>query len=604
MQTEGTNKLDFVSNKRELLIPLYQREYKWTDEKIISLISDVRKRDKFLGNIILDETESNYEIVDGQQRITTCYLILIYLFNRYNGHKIEQSLLRGYIKPYNTILLKNNSIGDYITENDNLMKIDINDENDIYRQKGDFKRAYETIENAINTFSRDEINDFKKQLLDSEILVLVNDRHNNTRPIEQLFLDINEKAQLLEVEDIFKGHCFEIYNEEYHSELRNLWVQLRKCSYEFKKFGYEDTSQYIYLFLLENDKKDIPEKLTISGKHYLDGKTMDETNQLLSDMIRFGKSILKFYDNLKNDDYRFRDLCENSHEYRNENDHKILKQMCRIMLEPRGKAQYQKLPFMYLIHQLSLNKNMAMSLTHKDFRRIITNLYIYTSVFVYNGLKKSKESIDHTIRVAIKKEDITTLLNASKLLRVGIIEKLIVPSAYNAEKMYFVYSIIDNYISNDTWISKIYSKHEEDNFEHFIIPNNRNRLIEWVDEDNSFTIKLSLDTVSNFKKKTINLLILNKDLNGEIEHNDIITKIETIKNWYGEKKLPKHISEFIAYIENMPEYKALKELKNTKCAHEEIERKYYGFINAYFDEEHSTMLSNIQTAFRQSFRNS
>ena len=76
---------------KELRIPLYQREYKWTNEKIAELIRDVNSRDKFLGILILDERDSYYEIVDGQQRITTCYLALMCLYNLYEGHLREQA---------------------------------------------------------------------------------------------------------------------------------------------------------------------------------------------------------------------------------------------------------------------------------------------------------------------------------------------------------------------------------------------------------------------------------------------------------------------------------------------------------------------------------
>ena len=46
---------NFDQNKKGLVIPLYQREYKWTTEQVETLLRDVNSRDKFLGLIILDE---------------------------------------------------------------------------------------------------------------------------------------------------------------------------------------------------------------------------------------------------------------------------------------------------------------------------------------------------------------------------------------------------------------------------------------------------------------------------------------------------------------------------------------------------------------------
>ena len=74
----------FPVTHQKYVIPKYQREYKWTTEKVKTLITDINNRDKFLGNIILNKVSNYYEIVDGQQRITTILLILIALFNKIN----------------------------------------------------------------------------------------------------------------------------------------------------------------------------------------------------------------------------------------------------------------------------------------------------------------------------------------------------------------------------------------------------------------------------------------------------------------------------------------------------------------------------------------
>ena len=245
----------------------------------------------------------------------------------YNKQKREQAALMRLIKPYGEFMLKNDSVGDYINEQNGVLSLSINPESDVYYQAGDFERAFSTIsEESGKLKNHEEILEFRRKLLDCEILVLINDQHDNTHPVEQLFLDINEKAQLLEVEDIFKGHCFENCREYFHDELRELWIQLKKCAMGFKKFGLKNASQYIYLYLLEAEGHSIPENLTVDGKHYLDGKNMDETESILKEMIAYGQANLDFNDKLSHTDYRFVDLCQNSYEYRDTNDHLILKQ--------------------------------------------------------------------------------------------------------------------------------------------------------------------------------------------------------------------------------------------------------------------------------------
>ena len=124
--------VNFNIHKRKLLIPLYQREYIWADEKIITLVNDVKQCNKYLGNVILDEMESCYEIVDGQQRITTCFLILMSLYNKYIERPREQESLMRLIRPYGEFILRNDSIGEYIAENNGVLSLAINPEKDVY----------------------------------------------------------------------------------------------------------------------------------------------------------------------------------------------------------------------------------------------------------------------------------------------------------------------------------------------------------------------------------------------------------------------------------------------------------------------------------------
>ena len=67
-------------------IPLYQRAFAWEEFEIEQLIDDINdfKEDKYyLGALIVDKKNIdgciNYEVIDGQQRLITLYLIFNYL---------------------------------------------------------------------------------------------------------------------------------------------------------------------------------------------------------------------------------------------------------------------------------------------------------------------------------------------------------------------------------------------------------------------------------------------------------------------------------------------------------------------------------------------
>ena len=78
---------DFIEpNKRQYAIPVYQRNYEWSKEQCIKLFNDIvqaYKKDNshFCGSVVyaLMKEEHNihyYIIIDGQQRLTTIYILL------------------------------------------------------------------------------------------------------------------------------------------------------------------------------------------------------------------------------------------------------------------------------------------------------------------------------------------------------------------------------------------------------------------------------------------------------------------------------------------------------------------------------------------------
>lgn len=89
IQEQFTRKLD---SNRTYIIPDFQREIRWDEEQIVELINNIGAGAKFLGNVILSETKrengnpqslKDYEIIDGQQRITTLLMILRFIQYKY-----------------------------------------------------------------------------------------------------------------------------------------------------------------------------------------------------------------------------------------------------------------------------------------------------------------------------------------------------------------------------------------------------------------------------------------------------------------------------------------------------------------------------------------
>ncbi|GCL67050.1 DUF262 domain-containing protein [Veillonella tobetsuensis] len=78
-----------IFNNNEYVIPIYQRNYAWSSVEIEQLLDDINDIDinktkkYYLGNLIVNERGINcFEVIDGQQRLTTLFLLLCFLNNQ------------------------------------------------------------------------------------------------------------------------------------------------------------------------------------------------------------------------------------------------------------------------------------------------------------------------------------------------------------------------------------------------------------------------------------------------------------------------------------------------------------------------------------------
>lgn len=84
--------------KQNLGIPEYQRPYKWSPQSVLTLINDIYTAFKNnmleyrIGTVVLHNTPTQLNIVDGQQRLTTL-AILFFAINELGINKLSSSLL-------------------------------------------------------------------------------------------------------------------------------------------------------------------------------------------------------------------------------------------------------------------------------------------------------------------------------------------------------------------------------------------------------------------------------------------------------------------------------------------------------------------------------
>ena len=102
LQEISIKELYMPANECIYEIPIYQRNYAWGYDEIATLIQDVYDKFKmnqdatyFIGTLVsYKKAENVYEIIDGQQRLTTIRIILGFLYSLNNENEILQPILQ------------------------------------------------------------------------------------------------------------------------------------------------------------------------------------------------------------------------------------------------------------------------------------------------------------------------------------------------------------------------------------------------------------------------------------------------------------------------------------------------------------------------------
>lgn len=142
----------------KVIIPFYQRPYRWTQENISRLVDDFYKNDwkeYFVGSVVMitpDESkgETHYSVIDGQQRITTLFL----------SEYLRFLLLRSYIETLISIR-RTTKVDTLFTCLEDVVRHIFGD-----KIKDEIKKAHTSIVDRIDKEKDDKKDDeFYKQLL-------------------------------------------------------------------------------------------------------------------------------------------------------------------------------------------------------------------------------------------------------------------------------------------------------------------------------------------------------------------------------------------------------------------------------------------------------
>jgi len=200
---------DYLSNGKLYNIPEYQRGYKWTEQQVEQLLKDTHEfetggdNDLFycLQNITLVEKDGNFNVVDGQQRLTTLTLLLSY-FNEFTlvENKINYSVRETSNKFLQQITTNESNIVKNVLESPNFEAFSKGtnfDYQDIY-----FMFTALRTMNKWFTVNNIDKNAFKTKLLNNVKLIV-----NRISGIEEqeLFMNLNAGRVHLDGSDLIRA---------------------------------------------------------------------------------------------------------------------------------------------------------------------------------------------------------------------------------------------------------------------------------------------------------------------------------------------------------------------------------------------------------------
>ena len=264
---------EYLKKANKIIIPRYQREYSWEHKNISTFIKDLKK-DYYIGNIIeynnIEFMEK--EIVDGQQRTITTFLILINLMHLIEKNEIKNEIFELITKDKKCklilkyrIAISGSEILDFFINNAELPK----ELNRIYNEV----QMYKFIKKELYSLTQDKLIDLYLRIK-SSILIDIS-FYRNEMAAHEMFVNVNTKGKPLEKIEVVKSQLFKfLFNTGGVDEYKEKWhVMLEKIP----KIDYDTFCNDVYLFdLFEKERES--EKYTTSG-------TVNENSIKLIDSI-------------------------------------------------------------------------------------------------------------------------------------------------------------------------------------------------------------------------------------------------------------------------------------------------------------------------------
>jgi uncharacterized protein with ParB-like and HNH nuclease domain len=256
MQAKETKLQDIIEGTKQYVIPLFQRTYSWTPKEweilwkdLIELCEAENPRTHFIGSIVnmptvsVPEGIAKFLLIDGQQRLTTIFILLTLLRN-----KARELQKQDFAEEINNTLLVN----PYKKDNDYFKLMPTQVDRDTYKNfiigeanetESQLTRAYNFFEKKLRqvSFEHDKL----KKIITSyfSVVSIVLDTDDNPYLV---FESLNAKGRPLTQADLIRNYFFMRIHIDNQDEVYNNYWQPMQTALN------DNLTEYIRHFLMRD----------------------------------------------------------------------------------------------------------------------------------------------------------------------------------------------------------------------------------------------------------------------------------------------------------------------------------------------------------------
>ena len=307
MKAEPEKLIDLMfDNKRQYQIPVYQRNYDWKKDNCIALFKDIlaaydKNKTHFLGTIVQVQQDEEcgikrFIIIDGQQRMTSVYLLLKALYDLAEKED-DKAKLEGLIYNYSSGKLfsledKNKlKLKPIKTDNEQFLLL-MSNKYDSMKKSTNIYQNYDLFRTLINKALADgySIKNIIKGLEYLQIVMISLNENAGDEP-QVVFERINSTGEDLKLADLIRNYVL-MTDKEQDELFEDYWSVMEEM------IGKDELSNYFITYLIFKLPNDVKKETGYQlFKDYID-KNCISHRDILIELKRYAK----YYNLFKNSD--------------------------------------------------------------------------------------------------------------------------------------------------------------------------------------------------------------------------------------------------------------------------------------------------------------